>query len=138
MQISVDWLTGMRLAGTSAEGHRVEMDGPPALGGSGAGPRPMEMVLLGLGGCSVVDVVHILERGRRTVASCRVTIDAERADADPKVFTRIHMQFAVAAPGTAAAVIERAVALSADKYCSVARMLASTADITHGVEVVDA
>lgn len=138
MQVSVDWLAGMRLAGTNAEGHRVEMDGPPALGGSGAGPRPMEMVLLGLGGCSVVDVVHILERGRRTVTSCRVAIDAERAETDPKVFTRIHMQFVVAAPGAAEAVIERAVALSAEKYCSVARMLASTADITHGVAVVDA
>lgn len=135
MQVTIDWLTGMRLAGTSAEGHRVEMDGPPALGGSGAGPRPMEMVLLGLGGCSAVDVVHILERGRRTVTRCRVTIDAERAETDPRVFTRIHMQFSVTAPGASEAVIARAVALSADKYCSVARMLAATADITHGVEV---
>ena len=135
MRVTIDWQEAVRLLGISAEGHEVVMDGPPDLGGAGGGPRPMEMVLLGLGGCSAVDVVHILERGRRTVRQCRVTIDAERAETDPKVFTRIHMHFTIAAPGAPAAVVERAVDLSAGKYCSVARMLASTAEISHSVEL---
>lgn len=134
MRVTVDWLDAMRMAGVSGDGHHVVMDGPPDLGGRNGGPRPMEMVLLGLGGCSAVDVVHILERGRRSVDRCRVVIDAERGTTEPKVFTRIHMHFIVGSRNAPARVIERAVALSAGKYCSVVRMLASTARITHSVE----
>ena len=137
MRVQVCWQGEMRLAGETAEGHRVMMDGPPDLGGQGAGARPMELVLLGLAGCSAVDVVHILEKGRHSVERCDVVVDAERAVTDPKVFTRIHLQFTIAAPAVPTAVTERAVRLSADKYCSVARMLAGTASITHAVVRAD-
>ena len=132
MHATVTWEGEARFVGRTESGHEVVMDGPPDAGGRDQGPRPMEMVLLGLGGCSAFDVVHILRRGRQPIGDCRVAIEAERADTDPKVFTRIHMQFEVAGEGLSAKAVERAVGLSAEKYCSVARMLASTATITHG------
>lgn len=138
MQITVEWQDEARFVGATEAGHQVVMDGPPAAGGRDQGPRPMEMLLLGLGGCSAFDVVHILQRGRRTVRACRVRVDAERAPTEPKVFTRIHMHFSVACDDAAVSVVERAVALSAEKYCSAARMLASTATITHSTELLDA
>jgi putative redox protein len=131
MRATVEWAGGARLVGTSGSGHEVIMDGPPEAGGANAGARPTEMVLLGLGGCSAFDVVHILQRGRRPVAGCRVEIEAERASQDPKVFTRIHLHFVVTGAGVGETHVDRAVRLSAEKYCSVARMLAATATITH-------
>ena len=98
----------------------------------------MEMLLMGLGGCSAFDVVHILQRGRHPVSDCRVTVDAERAATDPKVFTRIHLHFQVAGDGLGEAAVQRAVDLSAEKYCSAAIMLAQAAELTHDCEVVPA
>lgn len=135
MHASVTWEGEARFIGRTESGHAVAMDGPPDAGGRDQGPRPMEMVLLGLGGCSAFDVVHILQRSRRTVAACRVEIQAERAADDPKVFTAIHMHFVVSGDGLGENRVARAVELSAEKYCSVARMLASTASITHDWEL---
>ncbi len=135
MQVSVAWQGEARFLGRTDSGHAVVMDGPPDAGGRNQGARPMEMVLLGLGGCSAFDVVHILRRSRRTVAACHVEIEAERAGADPKVFTAIHMHFVISGDGLGEDRVARAVELSAEKYCSVARMLASTAAITHDWEL---
>ena len=138
MQVRVKWRDEATFVGTTASGHTVTMDGPPDAGGRDLGPRPMEMVLLGLGGCSAFDVVHILRRGRQPVSGCEVEVDAERADTDPKVFTRIHMRFSLSGDGLAESKVARAVELSAEKYCSVVRMLASTAEITHEWRIVQA
>jgi putative redox protein len=135
MQARVKWEGDARFVGETESGHRVVMDGPPDAGGRDQGPRPMEMILLGLGGCSAFDVVHILQKGRRAVVGCEVAIEAERAVTDPKVFTRIHMHFIVRGDALDRARVERAVSLSAEKYCSVARMLAGTAAITHDAEL---
>ncbi len=135
MHARVTWDGAARFVGVSASGHRVVMDGPPEAGGLDQGPRPMEMVLLGLGGCSAFDVVQILRKGRRAVAGCEVEIEAERAATDPRVFTRIHLRFVVTGAELDRRRVERAVTLSADKYCSVARMLACTAEITHEAEL---
>lgn len=135
MRATVTWDGEARFVGLTESGQRVVMDGPPEAGGREQGPRPTEMVLLGLGGCSAFDVVHILQRARRPVAGCQVELDADRAATDPKVFTRIHLHFVVRGEDVGAAHVERAVRLSAEKYCSVARMLASTAEITHDWEL---
>jgi len=137
MRVHVAWRDQASFVGTTESGHRVMMDGPPDAGGRELGPRPMEMVLLGLGGCSAVDVVHILERSRQRPAGCEVAVEAERAEADPKVFTRIHMKFSLRGEGLGEKQVDRAVQLSAEKYCSVARMLASTATITHEWRIVE-
>lgn len=131
MRVNVAWRDQASFVGTTDSGHRVLMDGPPDAGGRELGPRPMEMVLLGLGSCSAFDVVHILRRGRQEPAGCEVAIEADRAETDPKVFTRIHMTFSLRGDDLSEKLVDRAVNLSAEKYCSVARMLASTADITH-------
>jgi len=135
MQATVTWEGGKKFLGATESGHEVLMDGAPHAGGENRGPRPMEMVLLGLGGCTAFDVVHILERGRHALGECRIRLEAERAEIDPKVFTRIHMHFIVSGAGLTEKAVGRAVELSAEKYCSVARMLASTATITHDWEL---
>jgi putative redox protein len=132
----IKWIEGVSFVGESGSGHAVVMDGAPEAGGRDLGPRPMEMLLLGLGGCSAFDVVHILRKGREKVADCVVEIEAERAPSDPKVFTRIHMLFRVTGDGLSRAKVERAVSLSAEKYCSASIMLGKTATITHAVELV--
>lgn len=131
MHVHVGWQGEAAFVGTTDAGNRVVMDGPPDAGGQDRGPRPMEMVLLGLGGCSAFDVVHILKKARQPLAGCEVDIEAERAATDPKVFTRIHMRFSLRGEGLSEKHVGRAVGLSAEKYCSVVRMLASTAEITH-------
>lgn len=131
MRVTVAWRDQASFVGTTESGHRVMMDGPPDAGGRELGPRPMEMVLLGLGGCSAFDVVHILQRGRHSVSACEVAVDAERADTDPKVFTKIHLKFSLRGEGLTETQVDRAVTLSAEKYCSVVRMLSATATITH-------
>jgi len=135
MRADVRWTGQARFVGETESGHQIVMDGPPDAGGQNQGARPMEMVLLGLGGCSAFDVVHILQRGRHAIDDCAVRVDAERADTDPKVFTRIHMDFRVRGRGLSDKAVGRAVSLSAEKYCSVARMLAQTATISHDWQV---
>lgn len=121
--------------GESGSGHAVVMDGPEEGGGRNLGVRPMEMLLLGMGGCTAYDVVHILRKARQDVNACWAEIDAERADAEPKVFTRIHVHFVVVGTELKPNHVERAVRLSAEKYCSASIMLGKTAEITHDFEI---
>lgn len=137
MKATVKWVGEVGFAGESETGHTVMMDGAPEYGGRDRGPRPMELVLLGAGGCTAFDVVHILRKARQDIRACTVTLDAERAATDPKVFTRIHMHFTVTGKGLNPAQVERAIALSAEKYCSASIMLGKTAKISHDFEIVD-
>lgn len=137
MKATVTWLDGRAFVGESGSGHAVVMDGAPEGGGRNIGVRPMEMLLIGTGGCSAYDVVAILEKARQPVRDCRVELTAERADAIPAVFTKIHMHFVVSGEGLNPAQVERAVKLSADKYCSASMMLGKGGvEITHDFEVV--
>ena len=138
MKARVKWLDGMAMVGESGSGHAVVMDGPPDLGGRNLGVRPMEMLLLGLGGCTEFDVLMILRRARAEVTDCVVELTAERAETDPKVFTRIHVHFIVTGRGLNPKQVERAIALSAEKYCSASIMLGATAEVTHDFELRDA
>ncbi|WP_448188431.1 OsmC family protein [Azospirillum sp. sgz301742] len=135
MKARVRWVDGMMFVGESGSGHAVVMDAAPAVGGRDLGIRPMEMLLLGLGGCSSIDVMMILKKGRQTVTDCWVELEAERAETDPKVFTKIHAHFVVTGRGIDPTKVERAIALSAEKYCSASVMLGAVAAITHGFEV---
>ena len=123
MQATVKWVDGVMFLGESGSGHSVVMDGPPDLGGRNLGPRPMEMLLLGVGGCSSFDVMSMLQKSRQQVVDCRVEIEAERADAVPAVFTCIHMHFVVTGVALKEKQVQRAVELSAEKYCSASIML---------------
>lgn len=138
MKAHVRWLDGMAFEAESGSGHRLTVDGPPDLGGRDQGPRPMEVLLEGLGTCSAVDVVYILQRGRHSVTGCEVDIEASRADTPPKVFTAIHLHFRVSGSDLKDAVVGRAVKLSAEKYCSASIMLAEACEVTHSHEVIDA
>jgi putative redox protein len=138
MKARVKWVDEVMFVGESGSGHAVVMDGAPDAGGRNLGVRPMEMLLLGLGGCSAFDVVLILKRGRQPVTDCVVEIEAERADTDPKVFSHIAMRYVVTGSGLDRAKVERAVQLSAEKYCSASAMLAKTAAMSHSVEIVEA
>jgi len=137
MKARVKWVENALMVGESDSGHAVVMDGPPEHGGRNLGARPMEMLLLGLGGCTQFDVVHILRKGRHKVVRCDVEIEADRAETEPKVFTRIHVHFILAGPGLTDKAVARAVNLSAEKYCSASLMLGKVADITHDFELVD-
>lgn len=137
MKARVKWIEGVSFAGQSGSGHSVVMDGAPEAGGQNLGVRPMEMLLLGLGGCTAFDVISILRKARQAVADCAVELEAERAETVPKVFTRIHAHFVVTGRGLAPAKVARAVALSAEKYCSASAMLAKSAVITHDFEIVE-
>jgi putative redox protein len=139
MECTINWLpgTGMGFVAETGSGHFITMDGAADGGGRNLAPRPMETVLAGTGGCTAYDVVLILKRGRHDVSGCQVKLQAERADSDPKVFTRIHMHFVVSGRGLAAAAVERAIALSREKFCSASIMLAKTAQITTGFEIVE-
>jgi putative redox protein len=138
MKARVKWVENVSFVGESGSGHSVVMDGAPDAGGRNLGFRPMEMLLLGLGGCSAFDVVMILKRGRERVVDCVVEIDAERAETEPKVFTRIAMRYIVTGHGLDLKKVERAVTLSADKYCSATAIMNKTAQITHTIEVIAA
>ena len=135
MKTTVRWLDGMMMVGESPSGHAIIMDGPEDLGGNNLGIRPMEMLLLGLGGCTTIDVVSTLKKMREEVRDCRVEISAERADDHPKVFTRIHINFVVEGSNLNEKKVSKAVSLSADKYCSASIMLGKTADVTHDFEI---
>lgn len=137
MKARVKWLDNMTFVGESESGHSVVMDGPPEAGGRNLGIRPMEMILLGLGGCSSFDVVMILQKGRQNITDCHVDIIAERAETDPKVYTKIHVHFVVEGKNLNEKQVAKAVSLSADKYCSVSIMLAATVEITHDYEIID-
>ena len=137
MKATVKWIDGVSFVGEAESGHAVVLDGPPDAGGRNIGMRPMEMVLVGMGGCTAFDVVSILQKARQPVSDCRVELSAERADEIPKVFTRIHVHFIVSGQGLKAAQVERAVKLSAEKYCSASIMLGKTAEITHDFEIIE-
>ena len=139
MECTINWLpgTGMGFVAETGSGHLITMDGAADGGGRNLAPRPMETVLAGTGGCTAYDVVLILKRGRHDVTACQVKLQAERAELDPKVFTRIHMHFIISGRGLAAAAVERAIALSHEKFCSASIMLAKTAQITTGFEIVE-
>lgn len=138
MQATVKWVDGMMFLGESGSGHTVVMDGAPEHGGRNMGIRPMEMLLLGLGGCSSFDVVQILQKGRNDLVACRAELAAERVDAVPAVFSKIHVHFVVSGRDLKPAVVERAVKLSAEKYCSASIMLGNAGvEITHDFEVIE-
>ncbi|MEO7245760.1 MAG: OsmC family protein [Rubrivivax sp.] len=140
MQCTIDWMpaSGMAFSAETGSGHLLTMDGAPDGGGRNLAPRPMETVLAGTGACTAYDVVLILKRGRHDVRGCRTTVTAERADADPKVFTKIHMHFTVTGRGLSEPAVARAIALSHERYCSASAMLGKTAAISHSHEIVDA
>jgi putative redox protein len=128
---------GMAFVAESGSGHAVVMDGAPEAGGRNLGLRPMEMVLAGTGGCTAFDVVLILKKGRHAVSACEVSLKAERADSDPKVFTHIHFHYKVKGKLLKADAVARAIELSKDKYCSASIMIAKTAEITHDFEIIE-
>lgn len=136
MKARIKWVENVMFLGESGSGHAVVMDGAPEAGGRNLGVRPMELLLMGLGGCASFDVVHILRKGRHDVRNCEAHLDAERADTDPKVFTKIHLHFVVTGKGLTEAAVGRAIQLSAEKYCSASFMLGKTAEITHDYEIV--
>ena len=136
MKARIKWVEQVSFLGETESGHAVLMDGAAAAGGRNLGPRPMEMLLLGAGGCTSFDVITILKKSRQAVSDCYVEIDAERAESDPKVFTKIHMHFVVKGKDVKPEVVEKAIKLSAEKYCSASIMLGATAAMTHDFEVV--
>jgi putative redox protein len=138
MKVRIKWIEDVAFVGESESGHAMVMDGAPEGGGRNLGPRPMETVLIGTGGCTAYDVIHILRKSRAPVSDCVVEIEAERAPEDPKVFTKIHFHFVVTGKALKPQVVERAVQLSAEKYCSASIMLGKTATISHDFEIKEA
>lgn len=137
MRARIKWKDEMSFLGESGSGHAVLMDGPPEAGGRNLGPRPMEMVLMGAGGCAAFDVILILKKGRQAVSDCVVEIEAQRATEDPKVFTHIHFHFILTGKNLKPQQIERAISLSAEKYCSASIMLGKMAEMTHDFEILE-
>lgn len=140
MECTVRWMgsdAGMSFVGETGSGHAIVMDGAPDAGGRNLGPRPMEMILAGTGGCSAFDVVLILKKGRHSVSGCEVTLNAERAEMDPKIFTKIHFHYRVKGRQLKSEAVARAIELSKDKYCSASIMMAKTAEITYDFEIVE-
>jgi putative redox protein len=138
MKARIKWIENVSFVGETESGHAMIMDGAAEGGGRNMGPRPMETVLVGTGGCTAYDVVHILKKARAAVTDCVLEIDAARAPDDPKVFTRIHFHFIVTGKSLKAQQVERAIELSAQKYCSASIMLGKTAEITHDYEIREA
>jgi len=140
MECTVDWggPDGMLFVARTGSGHVTVMDGAPDAGGNNLAPRPMELLLAGTGGCTAFDIVLILKRGRHNVSGCSVKLTSERAQEDPKVFTKIHFHFTVSGKNLPLPAVERAVKLSHDKYCSASAMLEKTAELTWSVDVIDA
>ena len=138
MKARVKLVEGITFVAESGSGHAIVMDASPDVGGRDLGARPMELVLMGAGGCSAIDVVHILRKARQDMVDCVVELDAERAAEDPKVFTRIHMHYVVTGRGLNPAQVERAIKLSKEKYCSATIMLAKTAEVTSDYEIREA
>ena len=137
MNISVNWVDGMLMVGKSQSGHSITMDGPPEIGGENLGVRPLEMLLLGVAGCTMIDVVSTLKKMRQDLTQCETKVNAERANDHPKVFTDIHIQFVIKGKDLDQNKVEKAITLSAEKYCSASIMLGKTASITHDFEIVE-
>ena len=137
MNISVNWVDGMLMVGKSHSGHSITMDGPPEIGGDNLGVRPMEMLLLGVAGCTMIDVVTTLKKMRQELTHCETKVNAERANDHPKVFTDIHIQFLVKGNDLDSKKVEKAITLSAEKYCSASIMLGKTASISHDFEILE-
>lgn len=137
MKARIKWAGEASFIGETESSHAVVMDGPAEMGGRNIGPRPMEMLLLGTGGCTSFDVVHILKKSRQQITDCVAEIEAERASSDPKIFTKIHIHFIVTGKGLKPEQVERAVKLSAEKYCSASIMLGKSAEITHDFEIIE-
>ena len=137
MNLSVNWVDGMLMVGKSHSGHSITMDGPIEIGGENLGVRPMEMLLLGVAGCTMIDVVTTLKKMRQDLSHCETKISAERANEHPKVFTDIHIQFLVKGKNLDSKKVDKAITLSAEKYCSASIMLGKTAKITHGFKVAE-
>jgi putative redox protein len=137
MKATIKWTGGVSFSGSADSGHSVVMDGAPESGGQNLGARPMELVLIGTGGCTAFDVVHILRKSRQEITDCVAEIEAARAETDPKVFTHIHIHFVVSGRNLDAKKVQHAIELSATKYCSASIMLGKTAKITHDFEIVD-
>ena len=137
MNLSVNWVDGMLMVGKSHSGHSITMDGPIEIGGENLGVRPMEMLLLGVAGCTMIDVVTTLKKMRQDLSHCETKISAERAKEHPKVFTDIHIHFIVKGKDLDSKKVDKAITLSAEKYCSASIMLGKTAKITHDFEVTE-
>lgn len=138
MKATIEWTGDVSFAGKADSGHTITMDGAPDVGGQNKGSRPMEVVLIGTGGCTAFDVVYILRKQRQDVTGCVAELDADRADTDPKVFTRIHVHFKVTGRSLDPKKVAYAIELSAHKYCSASIMLGKTATITHDFEIIEA
>ena len=137
MKARVKWLDNMSFVGESASGHSIVMDGAPDSGGRNLAARPMEMVLMGMGGCTAFDVVMILKKARQPIEDCIIELSAERSDEIPRVFTKIHVHYVVKGKGLSEKQVEKAIHLTAEKYCSVSIMLAASAEVTHDFEIVE-
>ena len=137
MKARVKWVEDLQFLGESGTGHTIVMDGPEELGGHGTGMRPMELLLLGMGGCTSFDMVQMLKKGRQDIRDCVVEIDSERSDEIPKVFTKIHVRYTITGKDMKEAQVKRAVELSTEKYCSASLILAKTAEITHEYEIIN-
>lgn len=138
MECKIKWRgEGVSFAAETGSGHTLIMDGAPEAGGLNLGPRPMELLLAGTGGCTAFDVVLILQKGRHDVRGCEISLSAERAETDPKVFTRIHFHFTISGRGLRPEIVARAIELSKEKYCSASIMLGKTAEITYDFEIVE-
>jgi len=137
MNISVKWIDGMLMVGKSDSGHAIVMDGPPEIGGENIGIRPMEMLLLGMAGCTMIDVLSILKKMREDVVDCQTQVKAERSEEHPKVFTNIHIHFVLRGKKLDSSKVDKATKLSAEKYCSASIMIGKTANITHDYEIIE-
>ena len=137
MNISVKWIDGMLMVGKSDSGHAIVMDGPPEIGGENLGVRPMEMLLLGMAGCTMIDVVSTLKKMRENVVDCQTQVSADRSEEYPKVFTNIHVHFVLKGKQLNPSKVDKAIKLSAEKYCSASIMIGKTAIITHDFEIIE-
>ena len=137
MNISVKWIDGMLMVGKSDSGHAIVMDGPPEIGGENLGVRPMEMLLLGMTGCTVIDVISTLKKMREDVVDCQTQVSADRSEEYPKVFTNIHVHFVLRGKKLNPLKVDKAIKLSAEKYCSASIMIGKTAIITHDYEIIE-
>ncbi len=138
MQVSVNWIAEAAFAGESGSGHRMIIDGPAEGGGRNLGARPMELLLLGMAACAAYDVVYILKKSRQEISRCEVQLNSQRAAEPPQVFTSIHAHFILSGAKLGEAQVQRAISLSAEKYCSASIMLGKTANITHDYEIIAA
>ncbi len=137
MKARIKWIEDLSFLGESGTGHSIVMDGPEELGGHGTGMRPMELLLLGMGGCTSFDMIQMLKKSRQDIVDCVVEISAERSEEIPKIFTDIHVQYTITGRNVKEAHVKRAVELSTEKYCSASIMLGASANITHTFDIIE-